>query len=169
MCRSHSATTALLAKLEQAFRQKPELTKLHHAQYVATPWNSTLAMLRPLSLLTPAVHASVIDPYTSKHIKDLQENLYGFEEEALVELIWSILEHFKVATTLLSREKLSTLHNDLPCIIKLLNRILTTIQVEPGPVGKMKAAMRNNLDKRPYENDMFWMAPVLHPATKKLQ
>ena len=117
-------------------------------------------MLRPLSLLTPVVHASVIDSDASKQIKDLRENLYGFKEEALVELIWSIWSLFKVATTL---------HNILPCIIKLLNRILTTIQVEPGPVGKMKAALSNNLDKRPYENDMFWIAPVLHPATKKLQ
>ena len=166
--RSPSATTALLAKQEQAFREKPELTKLHLVQDVATRWNSTLDMLNRLSLLTPAVHATVIDPDASQLIKDLRKNLYGFKEEALVELICSILEPLKVATTLLSGQTLPTLHNVLPCVIKL-NRILTPIEGQPGAVAKMKTAMRKYLDKRPYENGMFRMASVLHPATKKLQ
>ena len=163
--RSPSATTFLQQK--QAALLPERFKKLHLIQDVATRWNSTLDMLDRLSNLMPALHATVIDPEATVRVKDQRKNLYTFEEQVLVEKLSTILAPFKTATTLMSGERTPTLHQVVPCIMKL-NRVMEIEEEDPASIKKIKAAMKQNLDKRPNELITFRMASALHPATKQL-
>ena len=84
-----------------------------------------------------------------------------------MEKLSTILEPFKTATTFMSGEWAPTLHQVVPCIMKL-TIVLVIAEEDPALIKKIKVAMKQNLDKRPHELMTFRMASALHPATKQL-
>ena len=78
----------------------------------------------------PVLHATMIDPEASVWVKDQRKNLYIVEEK-----LSTILEPFKTVTTLMSGERTPTLHQVVPCIMKL--NIFMEIEEDPASIKKI--------------------------------
>ncbi|WAR27086.1 ZBED1-like protein [Mya arenaria] len=111
---------------------------------VPTRWNSTLAMLKRLCELTPAVISLVTtseNTITKAAVTAIKNNAYNFEEHAIVEKLVSVLEPFQCATEILCAEKIPTMHKVLPVVIKLSKEVAAN-EDDPPVIRAVKSRMR---------------------------
>lgn len=162
---SSSATDILMAKQELI---SPELNGHKLINDVCTRWNSTFSMLERLLELCPAIMATVGDCRLSKQAScTLQNYVYSFEEQAVVEKLVKVLEPFKDATNSLSGDKFPTLHKVIPVLVKL-ERVLERAPDDSQLLLKVKDKLSTELADRTQDKEILFVACMLNPATKSL-
>lgn len=141
---------------------------------VPTRWNSTLAMLERLRLLSSPLHALAHDQtkQTSK-MKDIRPMLFTDQEQALVDGLIKILGPFKHATDVLSADKTPTLSLLIPTLQNLKEQ--TTENATAGDneqantiLKTVSSEVEKGLEQRFKETEMCEVASLLDPKTKGL-
>ena len=135
---STSANDYLLSK--QPLLLKEECANHKLIMDVPTRWNSTVAMLRRLLELSPAILALASDSgeiLNKSAITTIKTFAYNFEEQSLVEKLVEVLTPFEIATAIVCADKHPTMHKVLPVIMKI-GRCIILSDDDPECIQKIK-------------------------------
>ena len=133
---------------------------------VETIWNSTLDMIKRYKEQEPAIQAALLDPSVTKNSRGL---FLDSDQALILEEVSIILQPFKDATELLSKEKNPTMSLILP-VITLLRNVLCS-DSGSSSVKKMKEIMLKDFDGRFSDDELqtfFAVSAFLDPRFKNL-